>query len=242
MKKLFSDITEPFVISNADRVICVSENMCKEYIDHYTASERKFIVIPNGYDPKDFDKIDPVRMEEFTVVYAGKFKTSESFRNPRLFFEAIKILNKKGVKLQFVHVGAIESEIVDLAREVGVDSFINYVGLKSYNESLSYMKGANLLVIIGGGQKTEQTGKVFDYLGAKRPILALAPLDGGVATVLQGIQAAKVIDSQDPSKIAIVINEMSKNNYSNDCYVLPKQYERKHLTGVLANVLSEVIP
>lgn len=66
--------------------------MYKEYQKAYPCHSNKFLVITNGYDPNDIAKIEPVKFANFTVAYVGKFRTSEAFRNPTPFFQAMKIL------------------------------------------------------------------------------------------------------------------------------------------------------
>jgi len=240
--KLLTNILEPLIIRSASKVICATESMRQEYIVAYKKLANKFVTITNGYDPEDFEHLEQIHFSDFTVVYAGKFRTSEVFRDPKPFFEAINVLHKKGLDIHFVHMGVTEPEIVDIAQTAGVSNFVTFIGPKSYNESLAYMKGANLLLVIGGGRKTEQTGKIFDYMGCQRPILALAPSDGEIARVISEIPFAKVMDSQNPLEIAEVIEEMHRNNFdTSGNSVLPKKYERRHLTRILARVLNEVI-
>jgi len=240
--KLLTNILEPFIIRSASKIICATELMRQEYIVAYKNLADKFITITNGYDPEDFEHIKQIQFSGFTVVYAGKFRTSEAFRNPKPFLKAMNILHKKGLNVHFVHVGIIEPEILDMVQTLGLNNSVTFVGRKSYSESLTYMKGADLLLVIGGERKLEQTGKIFDYIGCKRPILALAPLDGAIAEIINKISFAIITENRDPAEIAKIIEKVMgdrKFNLDNN-YKLPEQYERKYLTGILAKVLDEI--
>lgn len=243
--KLLTDILEPFIIRNARRVICATEPMCQEYMASYkNEASSKFITITNGYDPEDFEHIEPVHFAEFTVVYTGKWYSVAlgALRNTRAFFQAMKVLREKGLNIRLTHVGIPEPEIVKLAQAIEVSDLVTFAGRKSYDESLAYAKGANLLLVIGGIRKVEQTQKIFDYIGCKRPILALAPSDGAIAEVVDKIPFARLIHSQNPEEIASVIEEMCQKKFDiADNAEIVQQYERKHLTGILAAVLDEVV-
>jgi glycosyltransferase involved in cell wall biosynthesis len=240
---LLTNILEPIVVRNASRVICVTEPMREEYRAEYkNESPSKFVTITNGYDPEDFDHIQPLRFADFTIVYTGKFGVAAGFRDPSAFFQAMQILQGKGLRAHFVHVGVVEPRVVELAENMGIKDLIEFIGPKPYNETLAYAKGANLLLVIGGGSRWEPTTKVFDYIGCKRPILAIAPPDGAIAEVVKKVQSARLVDSQNPAEIAAALEDayLGKLN-QNDTQELPKLYEREHLTGMLADVLNEAI-
>lgn len=241
--KLLTNILEPIVIKNASRVICVTEPMREQYMAEYkNEPPSKFVTITNGYDPEDFEHIRPMQFSDFTIVYTGKFAVGAGFRDPSAFFQAMKIVREKGLSISFVHVGVMEPKIEALARDAGVINLTEFVGAKPYDETLAYAKGANLLLVIGGGSKWEPTTKVFDYIGCKRPILAMAPSDGAIAKVVNKIPFARLIDSQNPAEIAAAIEEVYNGKIAiADMQGLVSPYERGHLTEILASVLNEAI-
>lgn len=240
--RILSSILEPFVIRNAHKVICVSNNMCEEYRDaYYKVQKERFCVITNGYDQEDYAAIAPVRYEQFTIVYTGKFLAGAVFRDPSNFFCSLKILRDRGVDIKFIHVGRIEEEVLEMAAGLGIRDLVECTGQRSYKESIAFAKGADLLLLIGSGQKSEQTAKIFDYLGCKRPILALARKDGGIAEVVNNSPYAMLIENDEPEKIAAAIrthyNERGRNfDQKTD---LPN-YTRRNLTRALANIFNEI--
>jgi glycosyltransferase involved in cell wall biosynthesis len=241
--KLFANVCEPLVIRHAAKVICVSEYMCKQYQQAYRHLVDKFVVITNGYDPDDVNGVVPFHFTAFTIVYTGKFRTSEAFRNPGPFFQALRICQENGCNIQFVHVGPIEQEVVNMANQAGVSKLVKFVGPKPHAETLAYARGADLLLLIGGGQKTEQTGKIFDYIVCSRPILALAPLDGEIAEVAKEVAFAKILPNENPEAIAkVLIEEME----TQDLNIIPKEpsldlkFHRRRLTEVLARIFDDI--
>jgi glycosyltransferase involved in cell wall biosynthesis len=239
---LLSHLLEPLVIRNAHKVICVSNGMCNEYRDEYREIPRdRFAVITNGYDEDDFTSIVPVTHNQFTIVYTGKFLALNVFRDPSNFFKSLRILKERHLGINFIHVGKIEDDILQKATEAGVRDMVKCIGQVSYSESIAYAKGADLLLLIGGGQKSEQTAKIFDYLGCKRPILALARRDGGIAEVVQDVPSARIVENDDPELIAATILEFYENcEHTARMGDLPK-YSRRRLTRMLSDVFSEIL-
>jgi glycosyltransferase involved in cell wall biosynthesis len=235
-------ILEPFVIRNARKVICVSKNMCEEYRDEYNkVKTEKFTVITNGYDEDDYASVDPIRYEQFTIVYTGKFLAGEVFRDPSNFFCSLKILRDRGVDIKFIHVGKIEEKILEMLDSLGIRDLVKCIGQRSYRESIAFAKGADLLLLIGGGQKSEQTSKIFDYLGCKRPILALARKDGGIAEVVKNSLCAMLIENDEPKAIAAAIMVFYKNRgQAFDLKTDLSKYSRRNLTRMLTDIFAEI--
>src|SRR5665648_100125 len=239
--RLLTNIAEPIVLRYAAKVICATDILREEYQSVYSSKSEKFFTITNGYDPDDFFMIVPKHFVEFTIVYAGKFRTSEAFRDPAPFFCALKMLQARCLKIRFIHIGRKEKEVINLAKQIGIFKFIEIIGPCSYKDTLAYTKGASLLLLIGGGQKTEQTGKIFDYIGCERPILALAPLDSDIAKIVKKIPYARIFENKNPKVIAMTIEEIfyrypkvlkTKNVYSN--------FYRKNLTSKLSGIFDDV--
>jgi len=243
--QLLTNVAEPIVIRYAARVVCATRILQKEYQVAYTKQSAKFITITNGYDPDDFAAVAPVRFMTFTIVYTGKFRVAEAFRDPTAFFLALKRLLERGFEVRFVHVGRKEKEVMDLAEQAGVQKLVEFVGPKPYHEALGYAKGADVLLLIGGGQRTEQTGKIFDYIGCKKHVMALADINSGIAEIAREIPWIKLLENGDPQAIATAIEELyynqslPKTEPDSGCY---QKYHRKYLTRLLAKIFDQLVP
>jgi len=190
----------------------------------------------------DFVKVKPIRFTNITVVYTGKFRTSEAFRDPAPFFQALRILRERGRRVNFVHVGSLEQEVMNLAKDVGVQDLVEFVGPHSYTETLAYAKGADILFLIGGGQKSEQTGKIFDYIGCKRPILALASRDTEIAKIVGEILNAILIENISPETIAAAIEKICFEwRKMERVHNFEGRFHRRALTGLLVRWFDEVL-
>jgi len=244
MGRILTNFVEPIVLRHAASIICVSEHMRMEYENVYPYLTSKMKVITNGYDPNDIIGILPHSFERFAVVYTGKFSTSEAFRDPEPFFKAVKLCQDRGCDIEFVHVGAIEQKVVDMAEKAGIGNSARFVGPKPHSEALSYAMGANVLLVIGGSQKTEQTGKIFDYIVCGRPILALAPSDGEIAKVSREVSFTTIIPDRDPEVIAKALEEKYCQRYQETVkrinVAVNSKYHRRNLTKNLVEIFDEI--
>lgn len=238
-------VCEPIVVRLAASVICVSDGMGEEYRRAYGATPReKFVVITNGYDPSDTASVEPISFSGVTAVYTGKFRTSDGFRDPAPFFQAVRRARDSGHDIRFVHVGAVEAEVVTAAERAGVRGYTEFAGPGPYRRALAYAKGADVLVLIAGGYGGELTTKVFDYIGCNRPILAIADTDSGIAKLLHEVPNARVVEAADSEALAselarICFPREEARGEANEAVL--RRYHREYLTGQLAAVLREAV-
>jgi glycosyltransferase involved in cell wall biosynthesis len=79
-----------------------------------------------------------------------------------------------GVRLRLVHAGTLAPEDQALIDRTGVSDLIQHVGLLDRGEVIALQRSADVLVLITSRDPSQATGKVFEYLAAGKPILALA--------------------------------------------------------------------
>ena len=240
VKRFIVGVSEKKVFKDAFAICTVNDTMTNQYQNEYPKIKYKFVTIPNGYDPEDYEEIQPKKLQGYNIIYAGKFGVSAGFRNPENIFKAIKIVNDKGVSVRFVHVGQKEEKIIEIAKKEDVIQYCTFVGRKSYKESLEYCKGANILLVIGSNEKSEQTGKIFDYIGCGKPIMVLANSDSEIVNVCKNIENAYCIGKNDIEKMVDTIVKIYKNNCDLKQNIMVEAYTRKYLTSELVKILDRI--
>jgi hypothetical protein len=88
------------------------------------------------------------------------------------------------------------------------------------------------------------TGKLYEYFGAGKPVLACVP-EGVARESLKEHKAARIAEPDDVNSISEFIIEFYKH-YKNNSLPVPdekfiKKYDRKNLTGELAGLFNEII-
>ena len=141
---------------------------------------RQAIDIPNAADPADWDELGPSGAERFRFCYTGSMY--DGYRTPKLLFEAVASLRKEcdpasNVSIDFF--GANGDHVADIARQYGVGDIVHQHGTVSRREALlAQRQASDLLIFLNMSDRTadELGSKVFEYSGARRPILAFGPV------------------------------------------------------------------
>jgi glycosyltransferase involved in cell wall biosynthesis len=140
---------------------------------------REVKVIPNAYDPREWSQYDAIAPRDFEFCYTGSMYDGR--RSPRLLFEALGALRRDGDAAGETRVhffGPNTGEVHDLACRYGVDSLVEEHGTVARADALAAQRRAsNLLILLNLDESTVQElgSKVFEYAGARRPIVAFGP-------------------------------------------------------------------
>jgi glycosyltransferase involved in cell wall biosynthesis len=165
-----------------------------EVLNRQHGIDSKLHVITNGYDPEDLSQVEPAQFGHFAIVYAGVLYPPKRVITPVM--RAIKRLreNSNGIgnECYFHYYGAHQEHVVDEAKRAGVSEQVVLHGQVSRAEALSAVKGANVAVVIttvlDEASKEEQgivTGKIFEAVGLRTPILLICPSGSDAESVIR---------------------------------------------------------
>lgn len=124
---------------------------------------KKMFVLPQGFPSGQTDVNDRPGGCRFRLVFTGNFY--RDFRNPVELAKALSLMKDLGIS--FIIAGN-NSAFEYLFH--GVDG-VEFLGQRSHFECLELQRQADVLVNIGNVQSYQIPGKVYEYLGAGRPIL-----------------------------------------------------------------------
>ncbi|MDT8301038.1 MAG: glycosyltransferase [Sedimentisphaerales bacterium] len=166
---------EPRIISSASAIVTVSEPL-KEVLQ--TRHKMPVHVINNGFDPSDYDIDVQQNREIFNIVYTGKIIFP--LRDPSPLFEALATLisddKVESSKINVSFYGTESEDILDrlIQNYPALNNVVHIFPRVSFRKSIQIQKQASILLHLAhGGEKGIMTGKVFEYLGARRPILCI---------------------------------------------------------------------
>ncbi|MBV9126046.1 MAG: glycosyltransferase [Planctomycetes bacterium] len=230
----------------ACRACVFAIQVTEQYAAAFPQWAGKFHYIPNGYDPADFAGVAPQRFDRFTIVHSGTFLPG--YRPARPFLLALReLLNQEpglAARAQVLFAGkpGAESQII---QELGLAGLVRQVGYLPHRESISYLLGADLLLLIGGHHRWEETGKIYEYLAAGKPILALVHPEGSAARLLRSYSLARVVDRENTKEAAAALQNLLTT--PPEVRTSPEdppasRFERGRLTGQLAAVLNSCCP
>jgi glycosyltransferase involved in cell wall biosynthesis len=181
------------VVGRADAVSCVSEAIA----DEVRALGPRGIVrtIPNGCDFDDFAGLEYRPAERFRITHTGSFFGK---RDPRPFLQA---LHDSGLDVVARFVGDFRSTDREWAETLALGDRLELVEYAPRTESLRLQRDSEALLLLvpdaGGRGRGVLSGKVFEYLAAGRPILAVVPPDGAAADLIRETVAGVVVAPDD---------------------------------------------
>jgi len=180
------------VVDAADRIIAV-------YPQHQVRSvERKVTVIPNGFDPEDF-VVSEIQANKFLIVHTGTL-TKKRNGLPLLMsvkkFVQSRQVDKNVVKVKLV--GWVDPSYAQTIKKEGLSEVVELFPYVSHKESVQHLMSSSLLWLPVGEE--EIPGKVYEYLGSRRPIIATAP-EGDCAALIRMTRSGVVIDPANTSGI-----------------------------------------
>jgi glycosyltransferase involved in cell wall biosynthesis len=196
---------ERSVYHDAPRMVVAWKGIADDFAAKYPGEDAgKFVHIPNGYDPEDFEGIVPRSNPRFTVVYTGSMY---GVRNPDTVLAAAAALIGDGridpERFRIRFVGRFGEEVRAMFRRPELRGTVEERGYLPHAESVAELLGAHALLLVVDdvtGAESIVPGKVFEYLGARRPLLAVTP-EGAVADLVRRTRAGSVLPRNDPGAI-----------------------------------------
>jgi glycosyltransferase involved in cell wall biosynthesis len=241
---------EEKILKLADHIITTTEPMALNLIDKHPFTKGKCTTITNGFDPEDFKNLRRYgHGERFTITYVGRLY---GLRSSRYFLTAIKELieEKEALRrsVQALLVGHSGKETKELVKEFKLHDTVKLVGYLAHKRTLEFMINSDvLLLLIATEEAIDEKigppmvpGKLYEYLAAKRPILALIP-EGAAADIIRSTKSGIVVPPKDinSTKQAILkfFQEWKRGSLGTIQSDITK-YDRRALTEKLAKIFS----
>ncbi len=232
------------VLKNADGVVVVNRRIKEKLISRYPFLTHETVhIIPSGYDPQEFDHAQPelVRTRKMRFTYSGLF---DAKRTPRFFFEALARIFARHPEtrdeIEMCFIGTFRESHRKMAAKLGVASALVTPGYVEHSRVIDYLLASDVLWLTIYDPSITP-GKTYEYIGTRKPILALAP-DGVVRNVLEGYGAATCVEPTKSEAIAEAIYEQyrqwKEGTLPQGNAALAKDYDQRSLTEQMARVLA----
>ncbi|NOZ47982.1 MAG: glycosyltransferase family 4 protein [Chlorobi bacterium] len=230
---------EKKVLQTADKVITIGKTSAKDLTVKFN---REYEIITNGYDEEDFPLTEPIENKDFSLVHAGAMNKD---RNHPAFWDAISELIAENSKFSNLFriklIGKVDNVIRYEIEKRNLNSFVEFIPYLSHKDTISELYKAGLLYLPVNNTpnaKSILTGKFFEYLACKRPILSVGPVNGDIANILSETNAGTICDFNDKEKIKkSILNAFIHKNKKFTGNESISNYSRKYLTKKLANIL-----
>ena len=203
----FSRIEQQTIV-HAARSVFTTPGAAQVYRQRYpSVAAQRIVVIENGYDERAFSGAREDAVEgrldsaHLTLLHSGIVYPSE--RDPTQLFRALAMLKADGtidpsaLRIRF-RASEHDALLHSLAADAGVSDLIDLLPPVPYGQALTEMLRADGLLVMQASNCNEQIpAKLYEYLRAGKPILALTDPSGDTANVVRraGIAALAPLDN-----------------------------------------------
>lgn len=232
---------EKEVLQTADEVISVGTTWAG---DLEKTREDKVHVITNGYDHEDYQEYNGELDDKFTLSHIGSLNKD---RNHPVLWEAMGELvetNKNlAERLRLTFIGPVDISLKNSLKENGLTDFAEFIPSVSHKEVRVYQQKSRVLMLFvnqSPNAKGVLTGKMFEYLAAKRPIIATGPTDGDLSILFDDLGLNPVInftDKVEMKKQILSLFDAYSNEEDKEINTSADKYSRRNLTKELVKFL-----
>ncbi|MCL4394736.1 MAG: glycosyltransferase [Chloroflexi bacterium] len=237
--------TERRVLERCDRALVVSEPLARSTFESLGSDlAPKTRVLTNGFDPEDFaDPPPPLDSPGVTFSYVG------SIHGPRgntALAPGIRLALEQNDDFRrdarFRFVGLFDGPF--RAQLAGLESNVEFLDFTSHAEAVDRMRRSHVLLLAlpSDEERLGYTNKLFEYLAARRPILAAVP-PGAVSELMRGSNLGLVVPHDEPAAVArglIDLFRREPSDTSDRSDELRARFDRRNLAQQLARILDEV--
>jgi glycosyltransferase involved in cell wall biosynthesis len=165
------------------------------------------VTIANGSDFDDFSGLEHTPSDKLRITHAGSFFGK---RDPRPFLTALQQSGLDDVVVRFL--GDFRSTDREWAEEQQLGDRLELISYAPRRRSLELQRDSDVLLLLipdaGGRGKGVLSGKVFEYLAAERPILAVVPPEGAAADLIRQTGAGVVVAPDDVDGMTAALREL----------------------------------
>jgi len=227
------------VALNADAIVAVTDQIAAEL----TARSRRapVEVIANGADFDDFRNLQYQAGPRLRITHTGSFFGK---RDPRPFLTALA-----GVDADVVarFVGDFRRADLDWVRERGLETKIELIPFAPRRHSLELQRDSDVLLLllpeVGERGRDVPSGKLYEYLAARRPILAAVPPSGTAAELIHAAGAGTVVAPDDVEGLRQALTELVKRWRQGNLpdIVMPPEVEQRISRTERVRELAELL-
>ncbi|MEP6646883.1 MAG: glycosyltransferase [Saprospiraceae bacterium] len=188
------------ILRNATKVVAVTWRMGDEFKE--LSSRDDIAVILNGFDHADYATPGTIELDhDFTLVHVGSMNKD---RNPDVLWKAIQLAIfssaelKEKIKVKLI--GPADFSVRASIEKFGLKDFTSFIEFVPHSEAVKIQQQAQLLLLLINDAPSSLSiipGKLYEYLGAGRPILSIGPPGSDSAKVIEIAKGGVVHDYKD---------------------------------------------
>jgi len=179
---------EGMVVTKAAGVCVYGKWLGDRLAERYPATADRIVEITNGFDPADLSDVLPAEKRPGVrrIVYSGSLFPHHRDALRAVLRGVLQLDEAQRSRLEVLFVGQAFDGVESEVSAAGLSDTIRFLGYLPHARALSYLLSADAsLLLVRSGDRASVTGKVFELLAARRPILAAVEPDGECARILR---------------------------------------------------------
>ena len=233
---------EQEVLRKSDMVVVVGETMKEKFLKH----TKRIEVLTNGFDSNE-NSLTQELDQKFSITHVGLMNSD---RNPTILWKVLNEISNTNPNfkndLRIKLIGKLDDAVIqDL--KVFDHNTIETIPYLDHKDVSKYQASSQVLLLSINEVPSAKgiiTGKIFEYLQAKRPILAIGPEDGDAAMILKNTKAGTIVGFKNKTALKATILNLYKDYKEGVLFVKSidiEQYHRKNITSQLAEVIKKLV-
>jgi hypothetical protein len=142
-------------------------------------------------------------------------------------------------------IGEVGKDVIQSIKTNGLSGSLNYIGYVPHNKAIEFQKKSQLLLLIEINSEDTKAiipGKLFEYMVANRPIVAIGPKGADVASIITKTNTGQFFNYDDYDALKNSIKQYYKAYTENNLKTNPiglQGYSRQQLTKKLADLINQ---
>ncbi len=235
-KRLAAEHWERESAVHSDFVVAVTDAQRDAIRNRYTDQPAaKFLAIPNGYLPEQFAGFVPRARGDGKLVVTF-FGTVYPYTSPGPFLEAMEGLPEElRSRIEVRFIGRVSPE--ESATLEAHGGMVRQMGFMPHSQALHWLEETDCL-LLPVDNATAHAGKLFEYLATGKPILAISPTHGEIASLIRSTGAGWCADPADAESIRGMVTRLYECLREGRPTIQPnreavREYERPRLVSRL---------
>ncbi len=248
---------EERILRSCSALVVLNNQMKTNFMSQYPfLQEKPLLVMPNSYDEHDFLQAEKnLKMHTrkyLRMVYIGTFYNHQ---NPKLMFKALARYfhdhNLNSAQIQIHIYGKNKPAFVLgelMADRIFSSASVFHGHIPYYKVIRQQLTADVLLLFISPTENCEvvQTTKLFEYLRAKKPILAIIPPKGEAAELINKCKSGWIFDSGDEAAIYRGFDFIFQKWSAGELAINPdiaeiEKYEQAKQVALLSEFINKII-
>jgi glycosyltransferase involved in cell wall biosynthesis len=237
---------EKQVLTRADKVVAATWSTAAEF-RHISARE-DLEVVTNGFDHADFADPNVIALDtDFSIAHIGSMNKD---RSPDALWaglaEALEARPAMAEKLRLNFIGPTDFSVRESLQRFNLDRFAHFVPFVPHAEAVQWQQRNRILLMVVNDAPDAAMripGKLYEYLAAGRPILAIGEPDSDSAKVLRMSGAGKMLHFSDRAGVKSFLLDAYERFLLNEDRLQAQgiqQFTRQHTAGEFARILDQV--